>query len=85
MVNCALGVCVEEKLDEEKGWVKRERVRIRTENVLVDDESRALRLAFSAYADLADGAILAEDFVEILGADLVREVAHVEDSVHLRR
>ncbi len=53
------------------------------EYVLVDDEGGAPRLRRCPEADLAEGAELAEDVVHLLARDLVGEVAHVEDAVHL--
>ena len=37
------------------------------------------------HANLSDGAVLAKDVVHFLCRDLVRQVADVQDAVHLRR
>ena len=44
----------------------------------------AARVLLDAHADLPDGAVLAEDVVHVLGADLVGQIAHEENAVHLR-
>ena len=54
---------------------------LRVEDVLVDDEGGALGVALVPDADLTDGAVLAEDLVQLRGSEGEGKVADEEDAV----
>uniref|UniRef100_A0A2P2IK38 Uncharacterized protein MANES_01G177500 n=1 Tax=Rhizophora mucronata TaxID=61149 RepID=A0A2P2IK38_RHIMU len=54
-------------------------------DVLVDDEGGSASVLVGSDPDLADRPVLPEDIVHLLARDVEREVADVENPVHLRR
>mmetsp|Transcript_69987 Transcript_69987/g.200588 ORF Transcript_69987/g.200588 Transcript_69987/m.200588 type:complete len:318 (+) Transcript_69987:349-1302(+) len=58
---------------------------LRIIDVVIDDEGGAPGLRAISSTDLPNRAVLTENIVEFVGANLVREVPHVEDPVDLRR
>ena len=52
-------------------------------DVLVHHVGGALRVLLVPESDLADGAVLAEDVVHLVGGDVEGKITHVEHAVHL--
>ena len=55
-----------------------------TEDVFVDDEAGAFRLASVSFTHLSDGSILAENVVKLISRDLVGQVSDEDYAIDFR-
>jgi hypothetical protein len=53
-------------------------------DVLVDHKGRSPGLGRCAHSDLTNRSILAKNVIHLLGSDLVGQVAHKENAIHIR-